>query len=158
MSREGMKAARAHGELLPSFPSLEAAEQALHEMRDDLTQELPRAAVSTTAFSPDFSPESLKGLERWYFDLWENEGFEAAGFSRETCERAISMYLGEVLVRSAGFHWMVEEYAFQPGRFEIGVRKGLLTIMLRRETDLFARPNNKRRESLWRRYCDWAGA
>ncbi len=90
--------------------------------------------------------------------MWENEGFEAVGLGRETFERAIAMYLGEVLVRSAGFHWIVEEYAFQPGRYEIGVRRDLLTIMLRRETDLFARPNNRRRESLWRRYRDWAGA
>ena len=80
MSREGMKAARAHGELLPSFPSLEAAEQALREMRDDLTQVLLGATVSTTAFSPDFSPECLKGLERWY-----------------------EMYMGEVLVRLRAF-------------------------------------------------------
>ena len=70
MSRAGMEAARQHGALLPSFANQAEAEKALFAERDALIRDLTAAAARST-FEPDFEPESLKGLEAWYFRLWE---------------------------------------------------------------------------------------
>ena len=49
--------------------------------------------------------------------------------------------------------WVVAEYAFEPGRHEIGVRTGLVTEMLTAVfADHYTARNNKRRQSSYRRY------
>ena len=68
------------------------------------------------------------------------------------------MYLGQVIVHNhPEFRWIVEEFAFQRGKYEIGVTKPLFTLMLTKRTDLSSRPNNKKRQSLWRDYCQSVG-
>ena len=70
----------------------------------------------------------------------------------ETFERSIAMYLGEVIVRNASaYEWFVAEFAFEPGRFEIGVRSPLLQVMLSRLSPA-PRERNERALSLWRLY------
>lgn len=158
MSREGMKAAQEHGEQLPSFPDQPSAELALFGRRDELIRQLTAAADRSTTFSADFSPESLKSLEKWYFELWETKSFSALGTERAEFERWMAMYFGEVMVRNApDFEWVVEEYSFAQGKYSIGVRKPLLAIMLGRYTDLYARRSNKRKQSVWREYRQYAG-
>ncbi len=130
----------------------------LYLERDQLLRELTASAPASETFSPTFQAESLKNLERWYFELYERNGFAQAGTTRERFERAIAMYVGETAVRSnSEFQWFVSEYPFEPGKYELGIRKPLFAWMLRSFTDLYARPNNKRRQSIWREFKQHAG-
>jgi hypothetical protein len=157
MSREGVKAAVEHGRRLPAFPDLHSAELALYQRRDELIRKLNEAAGGSTVFDPDLSPESLKSLEEWYFSLWDSESFDATGMDREEFECSMAMYFGELLVRNVPeFEWTVAEYAWQAGKYEIGVRKPLVSVMFRGFSDLHARPNNKRQQSIWREYQQYA--
>jgi hypothetical protein len=138
VSRAGLLAARLHGAKLPTFADLADAERAL--LRHSAT------------FRPDGRPESLKNLEHWYLELIEGAGFRSIDTDQETFEQAIAMYFGEVLVRHAPpFEWFVTEFAFEPGRYEIGVRRPLFEVMLRR-LPTARRDRNKRGQSIWRMY------
>ena len=152
MSRKGMEIARTFGEQLPRFDNLSEAEPELMRVRDSLLDKLKHAAVSA-GVELDESGDSLKILERWYFELIQSGGFESVGLTRDVFERGISMYLGAVIVRNIdGFNWVVQEFVFAPGRYEIGVRRRGFTMMLMRGSNLEAVPNNKRHQSLFRRF------
>lgn len=156
MSRKGMKAALEYGKRLPEFPDHQSAETDLFQLRDQLIKEISDASLQSDIFSPDFSPESLKSLEKWYFILWETDSFRKTGMDRKHFERCMAMYKGEVYVRySSEFEWFVSEYAFLPGRYEIGVKKHLVSIMINRETDLYKRADNIRQQSLWIEFQKW---
>jgi hypothetical protein len=113
------------------------------------------AASKYPSFHLDYSPESLKQLEQWYFHLHETDSFRAMGIDRAMFETCMAMYFGETTVRSAHAEWIVEPYFLAPNRYEFGVRKGSFTMMLSRFTDHFREPNNKKRESLFRRYMKY---
>lgn len=152
MSREGLQAAGRHGAKLPAFPDLAAAERVLLRERDELLRTMTELSRRAAAFRPDGSPESLRHLERWYFELLEGGGFASIGTDEETFERATAMYFGEVLVRNVPpFEWFVAEFAFEPGRYEIGIRRPQLELMLHRLSPA-PRERNARQQSIWRRY------
>jgi hypothetical protein len=153
MSKQGMKLARAYGEALLRFNSLAEAERALFGMRDDLLHALRHAADSSPLVRLDDSPESLKRLEIWYFELLTQGGFAAVGLSRDVFEAAIPIYFGAVLAANvSSFKWFVEEFPFARGRYDIGVRTPQGSVALSGGWNLEREPNNKRRQSLWRRY------
>jgi hypothetical protein len=158
MSRAGREAAAEHALGLPEFPSLEAAQVALFAERDRLLGLCSRLGQASNEFRCDFQPDSLKSLERWYFELVDRRGFSALGVSREEFERCIGVYLGEVLVRnsSSPFSWFVREFAFSPGRYELGVQRPKLAVMLSGPMVPEPLERNRRQESLWRRYKRYA--
>jgi hypothetical protein len=158
MSRVGLRAAKLFGKRLPTFRDQAEAERALLSRRDELLRMLADWSQRSTDFNCDFGPESLKHLERWYFQLADGPGFGSIGADQETFERATAMYVGAVFVRNsaASFEWFVKEFAFEAGRYEIGVRRDLFAMMLSRQW--FPSEHNKRRESLWRLYQRYAGS
>jgi hypothetical protein len=144
MSRQGMVIALQYGEGLPAFDSIADAKRSLFALRDQILHAfLTQHGQELTL---DFSPSSLKVLERWFL-----EGRSTASESA-FIHLAIGFYFGEVLCRGAGFEWVVAEFAFQAGRYEVGVSQGRFSLML--STGLHPRlaPNNKRMQSLFRRY------
>ncbi len=154
-----MKVAIAHGENLPNYADQESARIDLFARRDRYLELLSEACKNTEVFEGDFVPESLKSLEKWYFELWDAQSFWDVGLARSEFETAMAMYYGEVFVRnSTGFEWIVTEFAFQLGKYELGVKKDLVTVMLSRFTDLFAHPNNKKRQSVWTEYQKYRGS
>ena len=69
----------------------------------------------------------------------------------------MAMYVGETVVRNnQQFEWFVSEYVFEPGKYEIGVRKPSFAWMFRGFGNLYSRPNNKRRQSIWREFKQYA--
>jgi len=67
------------------------------------------------------------------------------------------MYLGTVVVANVPcFKWVVEEFAFLAGRYEIGIGAPLFTVMLTGGSNLQSEPNNKRRQSLFRQFNECA--
>lgn len=157
MSKVGLLAAKLFGKSLPTFRDHAQAERALLSHRDALLRMLADWSQRAIDFRPDLSPESLKGLERWYFRLVDGPGFRSINTNQETFERAMAMYLGAVFVHNAAppFEWFVEEFAFEAGRYEIGVRWDLFAMMLSRQA--VPREHNKRQQSLWRKYVRYAG-
>jgi hypothetical protein len=156
MSRAGRRAADDLGRTLPRYGSQEEAERALFAQRDLLLGRLRTAAAASPSFQCDFTPESLKTLERWYFEVRERGTLAKYGLSSETFERCIAMYFGEVIIKNhAAFRWVVREFPFLPGAYEIGVDRGTLAVMLTRWGEVYARPNNRKRESIWREYQRW---
>jgi hypothetical protein len=156
MSRAGLLAAKRFGSSLPTFRDQAEAERALLSRRDELLSMLADWSQRSTVFSSDLSAESLKGLERWYFLLVDGPGFRSISTDQETFEQAMAMYLGAVLVRNGTppFEWFVKEFAFEAGRYEIGVRRDLLAMMLSRQS--VSHEHNKRQESLWRMFGRYA--
>jgi len=145
-------AAKLFGSKLPKYRDLAHAERALVPRRDELLQKLVALSHLASRFRPDSSPEILKELERWYFELKDGPGVGSVGTDEETFERAMAMYLGEVLVRNVPeFEWFVTEFAFERGRYEIGVRRPLFELMLSRQS-FPPRERNKREQSMWRMY------
>jgi hypothetical protein len=109
--------------------------------------------------SLDFSPDSLKKIESWYFNLYEKSGFKNLGTDRNSFEEYIATYFGEVVVRNVpGSAWIVQEFAFVKGKYEFGVQRGLGIVMLGGFQDLFKWPNNKKRESIFRMYRQFFGS
>ena len=156
MSRAGRRAADDLGRTLPRYGSQEEAERALFTQRDLLLDQLRTAAAASPSFRFDFTPESLKTLEGWYFAMDERGTVATSGLSPETFERCMAMYLGEVMVRNhPAFRWVVREFPFVPGTYEIGVDRGTLAVMLTRIGEVRTRRNNRKHESIWREYRRW---
>jgi hypothetical protein len=156
MSKAGMTIALTHGSNLPAFPDEETAMRELLRARDDDIDYLRDLAASSQRFEPTFSPDSLKDLELFYFDLVNEERFEADSEERRRLRSAVATYLGAVLVKHAGYHWVVQEFAFARGRYEIGVRRHLTSVMLSSGWDPASEPSNQKRQSLWRKYKKWS--
>lgn len=152
MSRQASEVAIQHGRSLPSFKSQQEAEKALFGHRDRHLAHLEILARNCPGFECDYQPESLRALERWYFSLHEARAFQQIGVTRQVFETCMAMYFGDVAVRRAAAHWIVEEYFLAPGKYELGVQRGSTKMMLDRLTDHFAEPNNKRRDRLYRRF------
>ncbi|HMV46418.1 MAG TPA: hypothetical protein PLD20_18420 [Blastocatellia bacterium] len=158
MSKQGLEAAKQPGEALPSFTSLENAASFYFAFRDDHLLILTRITAEQNDFTADFSPGSLKQIEAWYFKLCESNSFEGHKTNRATFERCLAMYFCEVVVRTfPNATWVVEESVFSPGKYELGVRKGLCTYMLTRFTDHYKESNNKRRQSIYRLFNKYFG-
>jgi hypothetical protein len=131
-----------HGNSLPTSASLDEARSALMTQKDTALDRLLND--HGTALNLDFSFESLKRLERWFIPLISPEKTKTSSFPQ-----AIAYYFGQVMCASAGFEWTVQEFAFQTDRYEIGVQKGLASIMLSRGWD-FPVGRNARMDSLIR--------
>jgi hypothetical protein len=91
---------------LPQFSGHAEAEKTLLAQRDTGLQELH--AAQDLAASLDYSAESLKTLERWFFE----NGQPVATPSGYSMAHAIGFYFGEVLCRTKQFQWVVLEFAF----------------------------------------------
>jgi len=149
MSRHGMIVAGQYAQDLPEFSGHRDAEEALFAQRDTGLKELH--SVNGLAENLDYSSESLKFLERWFFE----NGQPATTASGYSIPHAIAFYFGEVLCRTRQFRWVVQEFVFAKGRYEIGVQRPLLAIMLTKGKQLQA-AGNKRMQSLWREYQRYA--
>jgi hypothetical protein len=128
----------------------------LFQERDELLAGFERAAASQSKHIFDYSPESLKSLEAWYFEMFEGDSFGTIGATREQFERWMAVYLGAVLVKNVGYRWVGVEEPFERGRFALAVKKGLTTIHTTQITYLYKLKDNKRRQSVWKRYKEYA--
>jgi len=140
-----MKVALQYGEQLPAYSSPTEAEEILLQLKDSTLVSLLAEHGSTIGL--DYSPQSLKVLEKWYFEA----GCPKVGTGNYSMAHAIGFYLGEVFCRSAGFSWIVKEFPFKKGHFEVGINRGLLSIMLTKGKAPSVE-GNKRMQSLWREY------
>jgi hypothetical protein len=146
MSKQGVAVAESLGKRLPSFAGSAEAETSLYAKRDRAFTEL--SDVSALEGQLDYSPESLDRLEQWFFSNGQPERLQT-GFN---VADAIGFYVGEVYCRNAGFSWVVREFVFMRGRYEIGVSRGSLTVML--TTGIVPPTTNNKRMRYLRRTFD----
>jgi hypothetical protein len=149
MSRQGIITAGQYSVELPTFGSITEAKNSLFGSRDVGLREL--LSVLQLQGLLDYTPESLKPLEKWFFTA----GQPAALPTGYSVAHSIGFYLGEVYCRHAGFNWIVQEFSFAKGRFEIGVHRSLLSIMLTKGITPQS-TGNKRMQSLWREFKQYA--
>jgi hypothetical protein len=143
-----MIAAISYGKELPTFTDVPEATVALGAYRDMCLSALQSDVAQDRL---DYSPESLDRLERWFFEAKEPSMLP----SGLPVASAIGFYLGETLCKNCGFRWTVEPFAFGQDRYEIGVTRPLMTIML----TFGIRPQakgNKRMQSLRRTLKQYA--
>lgn len=131
-----------------------AAEVALLSLRDRRLALFLQWAGDSGRFSANGTPESLKDVEAWYFDVVMSGGPTA---NKRDLNAALGAYFGQVFVEAAGFEWIVEQYPFAAGRYELGVRKEHLTLMLTNGISPDPPERNRRKHSLFRQYRKYAG-
>jgi hypothetical protein len=152
MTRRGLEVALVRDISSPSFSSREDAERVLFQLRDDCRSEIQRLA-DQSGIPLDFSPESLKVLERWYFDLRRTEGFGQLGITQEQFEQCMGFYAGFIYTENdPQFSWTVQESYLVKGRYDIGVTKGLMTVRVSHHSRPSELKDNKRMQSIYREY------
>lgn len=154
MSKAGLKAAIAHASRLKSFADLNDAEEYYFPYRDKLLKEFADLCLHTDSFAADYSADSLKELEKWYFDLREKDEFSKIGVSQNEFEQMMSVYFGEVVVKNhSDARWAVCEDPFVKGKYELFVNRGNLYMSIPSKgynrCDL---PGNKRKNRMFRDY------
>jgi len=153
MSRAGRLAAEAYGQALPQFASVEEATRVLMAKKAETLEYLQRQYCGTL----DFSPESLKTIEAWYFTHFASGEDKSGELERVAIEEALAVYFGEVVVRTnSRFEWAVKPYVYTPGRYELTVSTSFIQLGVTRVTDLYARRNNARRQSIYRDFKQYA--
>lgn len=141
MSRLGLIVAGQYSVDLPRFCGIAEAKESLFASRDLALQQM--LSDSDLPVQLDFSPQSLMALEHWYFSSGQPNAL-SSGFS---VPHLIGFYFGEIFVRCANFNWVVEEFTFSKGHYEIGIQRSLITIMLTKGK-LPKSIGNKRMQSL----------
>ncbi len=154
MSVYGLKMAAKYGEKLEEFKDLSDAEDYFISYKDCLLNKFEEICAQKSCFEPDYTVESLKRIEKWYFELYENKEFDKVGLTREEFERVMSVYFGEVVVRNnEDAKWVVAEYPFMKKKYELLINKQLFNMSIINHChDLCRRQNNKRRNLLLREY------
>jgi hypothetical protein len=145
MSRHGRIIAEQYGSDLPVFENVNEAEEVLLELRTSGLRALEE--IEELSGKIDYTPESLKLLERWYFA----NGKPAATKTGYSMPHAIGFYFGEILNRNSGFSWVVNEFAFKKRRYEVGVQRGRVSIMLTKGKKL-QEAGNAQMQSLFREW------
>lgn len=154
MSKYSLNTAIKYGKTLREFSDKSEAEDYFISYKDDLLSRLKVISAQASAFFPDYTVESLKKLEKWYFDLYEKQSFEQVGLTQEEFESMMSVYWGEVIIKNnEDAKWVVMEYPFSQKKYEFLVNKGLCSVsVVNKFHDLYSKQNNKRRTLLFREY------
>ena len=154
MSDSGMKAAIEYGDILRSFKDLSEAEDFFYTYKDIILKNLESICIKNALFTADYSVDSLTKIEKWYFDLYEKKEFSKIGITQETFEKMMGVYYGEVAVRNnAEARWVVREFPFSKGKYELLIKKGLMSMsVIEKCNNLCTSQGNKRKNHLFRDY------
>ena len=154
MSKYSLNIAIKYGETLREFSNKSEAENYFISYKDNLLNRLKAISIQTSAFFLDYTIESLKKLEKWYFDLYEKQSFGQVGLTQEEFESMMSVYWGEVIIKNnEDAKWVVMEYPFSQKKYEFLVSTGLCNVsVVNKFHDLYRIQSNKRRTLLFREY------
>lgn len=154
MSKRGLNTAIQYGESLEEFNNKIEAENYFMSYKKHLLERLKIISKQTNEFFLNYTEESLKEIEKWYFDLYEKQAFNKIGSSLEEFESILSIYWGEVIIENKDdTKWVIEKYPFSPKKYELFVSKELYRVqVVNKFYDLYNKPHNKRRNLLFREY------
>ena len=110
MSIRGLRKVIADMDKVKSFCNLEQATDHFNEFREHRLKLISDLSSKYDIFKPDYTPESLKYLEKLYFTLYEDGKWN--DISREMFEECLAVYFGTVVVKNnANYYWKVEEFS-----------------------------------------------
>ncbi len=139
------------GKQLNSFKSKSEAEKYFQEYNEHYLHKIHELALKYQ-IELNNQPESIKVLEKWYFDLIDQD-FKRFPINIQEFEICMAMYFLHVAVtNNPEAEYLVSEYPFVKGKYEFGVKLGLLTYNLARCTDHYKTPSNKRQQALYKAY------
>ncbi len=75
MSEHSLIIALKYGEKLQEFDDIAQAEKYFISYKDELLNRLEAISGQVDGFSPDYTIESLKNIEKLYFELYRNNTF-----------------------------------------------------------------------------------
>lgn len=139
---------------MKEFDDIAQAEKYFISYKDELLNRLEAISGQLDGFSPDYTIESLKNIEKLYFELYRNNTFGKLLLSQKQFESIMSVYWGEVVIKNnADAKWLLEEFAFSQRKYELLINKGLCNISIfDMFQDLYKRQGNKRQNLLFREY------
>lgn len=154
MSQFGLKTAVKYGVKLKEFSDISEAENYYFSYRDCMLTKLETISKQNPFFESDYTLESLKSIEKWYFDLYEKNEFGQVGLTLNEFEKILSIYFGAVIVKNnEKAEWLVYEYPFSQNKYEFMVYKGnLYWSIINCFNDLCKIQNNKKRNYIYRKY------
>ena len=143
----------------PRFKNKKEAEKYFLDYKSTYLEYLRTISKNSEMFEMDFTPDSLKRLELWYFYLKENGKFSEENIDESKLLISISIYYGEILRRNTKkWKWVIDEYPFVKNTYDLFVGRlphmGIM-IQLNRKW-AFYKIDNKRKQSLWREYKRYA--
>jgi len=136
---------------LNSFKSLKDAQKYFERYNEHY---LSKIIELSKKYNKDLNntPESLKIIESWYFDLYEQD-FKDFPINIIEFEKCMAIYFLNVAVKNnRDVVYKVSEYTFVKGKYEFGVEYNSLTYNSIRFKEYFKTPNNKKRQSLFKKY------
>lgn len=155
MSRQGLKIALKVGQSRIKFDNLKIAEKYFEKERLIYLQKIKVLQEKYKNEKLDFSPESLKSIEKIYFDFYENDKFDENNISKNDFIKLLGIYNGFVYVKNEKAKWKVQKEVFvNDNRYFLGIELngGFCFIDCSGISHLEKLTNNKRRQSMYREY------
>lgn len=142
---------------LPTFDSQEEANRFFINLKDEGLIEFTCFLKKHNFFEPNYAPESLKHLEKLYFQLYEENKFGDDLILIEDFELYMSLYFGEVLVRNTEtYSWGGEKHFLTNNAYYLVVRKEWLSMAIARLKNYYNKKNNKTKQSLFREFKSYS--
>ncbi len=157
MSKQGHQLAHS----FPVHKTKEEAEKYYFSYRDNVLKSIAKLAKKHPEYQLDFSPESLKDLEKLYFDLLEKNTYskyELLGLTLNRMEQILAIYYGEVFVKNTTFIWVAQPFGYVDNKYYLGIQsanKGM-TIECISFSNHHKTMDNKRKQYLYREYMKYS--
>jgi len=161
MSKQGHKSALQVGRSLPVHKTREEAEKFYFSYRDKALKSIAKLAKKHPEYQLDFSPESLKNLEKLYFDLLDKKAYskyELLGLTFKRMEQLLAIYYGEVFIKNTTCIWVAQPFGYIENKYYLGIQsenKGM-TIECISFSNHYKTPDNKRKQYLYREYMKYS--
>ncbi len=147
-----MEAAVDHAKGLPEFDDADTAREFFFARLMEWRERLPAIAQAAGGPPVQFSLESLRALEQWQASV-PDDPLTLARSDREELAFLIQWHAAATAVRCVPHvEWVVQESSFVPGRWEFGVRSGLMTQFLSLSFSTEPPARSRRAKSSW---TDW---
>lgn len=155
MSRQGLKLAVKIGLSRKEFLNREHADNYFENLKKEIFELVEQLQKEYPNEILDFSPESLKSIEKIYFDYFDNHKFGEESLTKDEFEVLLAIYNGNVYVTNKKANWIIQEDVFvKDNRFYLAIKSinDFITIDCTKWGDHEKRPGNKRREMIYREY------
>ena len=150
-----MKIAMQVGLKRRKFSDKEAAEKFFKNLKKEVFTLVKELQLSYPNEKLDYSPESLKAIEKIYFDYCDNNKFDETHLTQDEFEILLAIYEGQVYVKNGKAKWIIEEDAFvRDHRYFLAIKSmnNFLTIDCTKRANHNRKSGNKRRQMLYREY------
>jgi hypothetical protein len=159
MSKQGMKIALEVGKSRMKFDNFELAEKYFENVKKNFLEKINKLQDKYKNEKLDFSPESLKTIEKIYFDYYEKDRFNEKDISKNDFIELLGIYNGFVYVINEKAKWKVEKEVFvNDDRYYLGIELNSWNCFIDCSgiSHLEKLTNNKRRQSMYREYKKYA--